>query len=80
MITLLAILGWMAWGGGIALFFQAILIVFGFDGADTDIEIDIDVDADVDLDTDTDTDSASRGGGVKLFSLLGMSSFLAILD
>jgi membrane protein implicated in regulation of membrane protease activity len=80
MITLLTILGWMAWGGGILLFFQAILIIFGFDGTDTDIDMstDIDADLDTDLDADTDTDSAARGGGVKLFSLLGMSAFIAI--
>ena len=76
MITLLTILLWMACIGSVLLFFQAVMIVFGFDGSDTDIDLDIDVDADIDV--DTDTDSAAQGGGVKLFSLLGLSVFIAL--
>lgn len=68
MITLLAILGWIAWGGGIFLFIQLLLTVFGgdFDSADTDVDVG-DVDG-----SEVDTDS---GAGVRLFSLLGISAF-----
>ena len=68
-MVIITILTWMAWGGGIALFFQLVSILFGFDSAETDIDIDMDID----VDTDTDTDS---GGGLRLFSILGFTSFL----
>ena len=70
MITLLTILGWMAWTGGILLFFQIMLMIFGFDSTDTDVDFDVSTDTDVDVDTD------SQSSGVKLFSILGLSAFL----
>ena len=68
MITLLTILGWMALAGAVALAFQLLSIIFGFDSSDTDIDL-----GDTDIDGDIDTDS-----GVKLFSLLGLSAFFLV--
>ncbi len=65
MITIIAILTWMAWAGGISLVFQLVSVVFGFDSTDTDVDIDV----------GTDTDLGDDGG-VKMFSLLGFTSFI----
>jgi len=72
MVTLLlTILGWMAVSGAVILIFQLILMVFGFDSAHTDIDINADM-------TDTSTNVDSHDGGVRIFSLLGISTFLLI--
>lgn len=63
MVTIIAILTWMAWAGGIALVFQLASVVFGFDSTDTDVDMDIDTDLGDD-------------GGVRMFSLLGFASFI----
>lgn len=67
MVTLLTILLWMAWAGGIMLVFQLGGLLFGFDSMETDVDIDMDIDADSDV---------GNGGGVRLFSILGLSAFL----
>jgi membrane-bound ClpP family serine protease len=71
MITLLTILGWMALAGGIAVALQLLSTIFGFDSTDTDIDV-----GDMDIDGDVDSDTA--GSGVKVFSILGISSFLLV--
>jgi len=78
MITLLTILGYIAWTGGILLFFQLVLLVFGFDGHTADVSTDVDIDTDIHAgDTDAgDSGTDGHDSGVKLFSLLGLASFL----
>lgn len=76
MITLLTVLGWMAWAGGIALFIQLILLMFGHHGDFTSTDIHTDIGNSGDLgDTGHDSDSNSGDSGMKLFSILGITTF-----
>lgn len=72
MITLLAILGWLAFVGGVILFFQLVLMIFfGHHGDFTPSDVDV-----TGHDVDGHDNSVDGDGGVKIFSLLGISSFL----
>lgn len=67
----------MTLGGALVLLLSLVMNIFGFGDVEiSDVSMDASTDIDVDTsDGDMDSDAGDSDGGLKLFSLLGFSSF-----